>query len=229
MTCPSCRTRKSRRVCPALQARICPVCCGTKRLVEIACPADCSYLASSRSHPPAPVLKRRERDLRFLVPVVQGLSERAYHLLMMLQGGINQHRHSAIPSIDDADVAEAAATLASTYETAARGIIYEHQARSIPAQRLATTLRELVQQVQARAGVTSSVERDAAQALRRVEQAAKAARAELEPSATAYLQLLERLPRELAEKAGGGPDVRPGSHEAFGSPPAAEDPKLVLP
>ena len=39
------------------------------------------------------------------------------------------------------DVAEAAATLASTLETAARGVIYEHQAQAPPAQRLVRDLR----------------------------------------------------------------------------------------
>jgi hypothetical protein len=197
--CPSCRARKPRRSCPALGARICPVCCGTKRVVEIACPSDCGYLASSRTHPPAQALRRRDHDLRFLLPVLHRLPERAYHLLLVLQDGIAEHRHAAIPSIDDADVAEAVATLAGTYETAARGIIYEHQAHSVQAQRLVRGLRELIGAVQRRAGTTSSLEQDLALALRRIEQAARTAREELEPSRTAYLDLLQRLPRDAAE------------------------------
>ena len=44
MVCPLCGERKAKRACPALNRHICAVCCGTKRLVEINCPADCVYL-----------------------------------------------------------------------------------------------------------------------------------------------------------------------------------------
>ena len=41
----------------------------------------------------------------------------------------------------DADVADAAGALAATYETSARGVIYEHQTQSLPAERLRSELR----------------------------------------------------------------------------------------
>ena len=44
MSCPLCRERKGKRHCPAKDERICSVCCGGKRLVEIDCPRDCAYL-----------------------------------------------------------------------------------------------------------------------------------------------------------------------------------------
>ena len=49
MLCPLCGKRNARRACPALGHLICAVCCGTKRLTEIACPSDCGYLATARS------------------------------------------------------------------------------------------------------------------------------------------------------------------------------------
>src|SRR5207247_6809666 len=43
--CPLCGTRRARRGCPALSQQICAICCGTKRLVQIQCPSDCTWLA----------------------------------------------------------------------------------------------------------------------------------------------------------------------------------------
>ncbi|SVD73437.1 uncharacterized protein METZ01_LOCUS426291, partial [marine metagenome] len=63
--CPRCKRRLPRRKCPALGYQICAVCCGTKRLVEINCPSDCGYLASSKAHPPAVVQRQQERDIIF--------------------------------------------------------------------------------------------------------------------------------------------------------------------
>src|SRR5512144_1496237 len=131
MRCPLCGARKARRACPALQQEICAVCCGTKRLTEIRCPADCGYLQSARHHPPAMVRRRDER-------------QRA--ILALVQSVILQHIPNAVPRVVDHDVAEAAAALASSFETAARGIIYEQQPASLPAQRLAADLRQHIEQ-----------------------------------------------------------------------------------
>lgn len=46
--CVSCGKRKGKRSCPALAGLICPRCCGTKRIVEIACPPTCPYLTHER-------------------------------------------------------------------------------------------------------------------------------------------------------------------------------------
>ena len=42
--CPKCNSRKGKRLCPALSAQICSLCCGEHRLRTIPCPSDCSYL-----------------------------------------------------------------------------------------------------------------------------------------------------------------------------------------
>ena len=130
MTCPLCGTRKARRACPALGRDICPLCCGTKRLTEIACPPGCAWLASSKTNPPATVLRQRDRDLRFLAPMLHELPERAYGMLLLLQDVVVRYAATAIPPLRDTDIAEASGMLAATYETASRGIIYEHQATS---------------------------------------------------------------------------------------------------
>ena len=134
--CPVCRERKPKRSCPAVGALICTVCCATKRLVEIQCPPDCVYLASARTHPPAIVQRRQERDVSFIVPLVADLTETQYRLLLMFQSATVKHAASAVPGVRDEDIAAAADAAAATLETARKGIIYEHQAVSVPAQRL---------------------------------------------------------------------------------------------
>jgi len=141
MTCPLCGARRARRACPAVGRDICPVCCGTKRLVEIPCPDSCGYLRAAQAHPPAVQARQRERDAQFIMPMVHQLTEQAYGLLLLLQQVVRRHRDRAIPSINDEDVAQATAALAATLETSARGIIYDHQPASLPAQRLLDDLR----------------------------------------------------------------------------------------
>ena len=195
MVCPLCGSRKAKRACPALNREICPVCCGTKRLTEIACPSGCSYLSASRSHPPAVVQRRQEKDLRFVLPLLEELTDRQYRVLLFFQGLIVQHAGSAVPSLIDADVAEGTAALAATLETAGKGIIYQHQAASLPAQRLVARLEAAFKELSTRAGAAAAaLERDAAVALRRISKAASDARKALpEDEPPVYLKMLGRL------------------------------------
>src|SRR5262245_38523958 len=136
MPCPLCDTRKERRACPALHQTICAVCCGTKRLTEIHCPDDCVYLSSAREHPAAVVKRQQEHDVAILLPTLQGLTERQYQLVFLFQTLIARHTPEGFARLVDDDVAEAAGALASTLETATRGVIYEHAAKSALGQRL---------------------------------------------------------------------------------------------
>jgi hypothetical protein len=72
--CPLCGIRRAKRSCPALGRWICPTCCATKRLREIACPDHCPHLIAARAHPPAVVQRQRERDLSFFVRLFDGLA-----------------------------------------------------------------------------------------------------------------------------------------------------------
>jgi hypothetical protein len=193
--CPSCGVRKPRRSCPALGETICTVCCATKRQVEIACPSDCVYLTSARSHPPAVVQRRQERDLSFVLPLMSDLTETQYRLLLVFQSAVVAHEPAALSSLRDEDIAEAAAAAASTLETARKGIIYEHQAAAVPAQRLTAELGRIAADLAARAGAHQGrIERDAAIVLRRIEQGARSAATALAGDAPpVYLNLLARM------------------------------------
>jgi hypothetical protein len=197
MKCPLCHARPAKRACPGVNREICAVCCGTKRLVEIACPADCPYLASARSHPPAVVQRQQERDLHFLLPRISDLSDTQYQLFLFVQAMVLRHAREAMPGPRDVDVADAAATVAATLETAGKGIIYEHQAASIPAQRLAVEIGRAIGDLAERAGAgRTHLERDAAQALGRLERAAREAEAALPDQAhpaSSWLTLAARL------------------------------------
>lgn len=190
--CSLCGRRRGRRACPALGESICAACCGTKRLVEINCTPECSYLRSSQSHPPAAVQRQRERDLRFLIPLLDGMTERQNQLTLLIQGFLRGDRPDALAMLDD-DVGQAARALAETYETASRGIIYEHSAGVPSAERLGIELRTLIEAQRAEGLHLSDSE--VAVVLRGIETGAREAGSALPGDKTAYLGLLKRVLR----------------------------------
>jgi hypothetical protein len=203
MSCPICHQRKPKRACPALGQQICAVCCGTKRLVEINCPPDCGYLSASRTHPPAVVQRQQELDRAMMLPLVQSLSERQTRLFLMLAAAVSRHQGEAFQRVVDEDVAQAAAALAFTLETVGRGIVYEQQPTSLVASRLMAEMKTLVDEVVKNAG--SALERDAAIALRRIEQGAKAMSAYTSRTGSEATQseLQQLFARVLAPPPGG--------------------------
>ena len=194
MACPLCSTRPAKRRCPALDQAICPVCCGTKRLVEIRCPDTCVYLASSRRHPAASVQRQHELDVALLLPAMANFTDRQSRFFFMFQSIALRHRGDALRPLLDADVAEAAATTAATLETALRGVIYEHAPATLNAQELSGTFRrafeEIVEQVQ---GPRTPLERDAARALRGIEEAARRVGPIAGDTRTGFLGLMRRV------------------------------------
>jgi hypothetical protein len=192
---------------------ICPVCCGTKRLVEINCPSDCPHLATSREHPAAVVKRQQEVDVAVLLPSIAGLTERQNQLFFLFQSVIARSRPDGLARLTDEDVAEAANACASTIETAAKGVLYEHTPTTLPAQKLAGELRALL--AEARQHGATIYDREAAIALRAIE---KGARTLTRPGdSNAYMSLMSRLLQvnkaaETAEGEGGAPaGNKPGS------------------
>ena len=190
MSCPLCGVRKERRACPALGQTICAVCCGTKRLTEIQCPEGCVYLTTAREHPAAVVRRQQEHDVAILLPTIQGLTERQYQLFFLFQTLISRHTPGEFSRLVDDDVAEAAASVASTLETAARGVIYEHAAQSLPAQRLAAEMKTMLAEMRQQGATV--YDREAAIVLRAIERGARDTR-KAEPGDASYLVLMARL------------------------------------
>jgi hypothetical protein len=121
--CPLCSERAGKRYCPAKDAQICAVCCGTKREVEIDCPLSCPYLKASRSYEaekrvPDPELAAKvqkydsafvDRYREFLDPIVYAVAE----------------ERGNSPWLVDNDVIEVYKALSATMKTLSSGIYYE--------------------------------------------------------------------------------------------------------
>lgn len=199
MICPLCGEQKARRACPALGQQICAVCCGTKRLTEIACPSDCVYLAAAREHPPAAAVRRQKHDVATLVRHMRDLSEQQSQLFFLIVTFLLRYQPPELNPLIDEDVAEGMDSLAATFETAARGVIYEHRAASLSAERLASGLKPLL----AEAGRTgeSSFQRAASVVLRRVAMAARQKMTEEAGNRHAFLDLIGRVIQKQDKEA----------------------------
>jgi hypothetical protein len=191
--CPLCRQRSARRSCPALGYQICAVCCGTKRLSEIRCPSECSYLATAREHPPAIAIRRQQHDLDTLVQLVRDFSERQTQLFFLIASFLVRYQPQELQPLIDADVTEAARALAATFETASRGVIYDHRPASLPAERLAVALKQVLQEAGKNAG--SSFERDVAAVLGRMAETSAGDRMAAS-GPRAFVELLARMIRK---------------------------------
>ena len=220
MRCPLCSARPAKRSCPALAREICAVCCGTKRLVEIRCPADCPYLASSRTHPPAAVRRQQDHDLEILAPALGGFSEARQQLFLFVLTLIDRFRGEGLDAASDADAASAAAALDGTYDTASRGLIYEQRPDSIPAQRMADGIKGMFDQLGR--GRPTGFAADASAVLRQIEDRVRAVQRASPADGRAFLDLSGRMARRL-----GGPGVE-GS-ETEGEPAPGEGSSIILP
>jgi hypothetical protein len=119
------------------------------------------------------VKRQHEHDLMLLMPALAELSDRQSRFFFLFQSIAARHPSDPLRPLVDADVAEAAGTLARTLETASRGVIYEAAAQSLPAQELATALRHAFEEVVGELkGPRSPLERDAARALTALAEAA---------------------------------------------------------
>jgi|KBSMisStaDraftv2_1062788.scaffolds.fasta_scaffold23965_3 hypothetical protein len=215
MTCRLCGERRARRACPALGHDICAVCCGTKRLGEIKCPANCGYLAAAREHPPATAVRQQRRDLDTAMHLVRDFNQRQSRIFFLTASFIVQYQPSELHPLVDEDVAEAASALAATFETSARGVIYEHPATTAAGGRLAAALKPLL--TDSGQGGGTAFERDAAVVLRRIEDAARHGQGLGDAAPRALVELLGRV-------------IRPGrGHDDDAAEPPAEPSRLIVP
>lgn len=144
MNCTLCETRKEKRFCPALHARICATCCGTHREVVLDCPSDCLYLKQAREYRRfRPELLEDERWFRQVLVEEDFLD--AHPLLFEdLAESINQ-RALGNSALRDRDVIEALVALVRSFETRANsGLHYEPTPPSLAQQALVEELREVI-------------------------------------------------------------------------------------
>lgn len=132
-----------------------------------------------------------------LLPTIRHLTERQYQLFFLLHTLIARHKPQGLTRLVDSDIVEAAAALAATLETAARGVIYEHTPQSPPAQTLAAEMKAMLAQMREQGATV--YDRETAIVLRAIEQGARDVKAPDEGDA-AYLDLIARL-LQLTESA----------------------------
>ncbi len=206
--CPLCGGGKARRQCPALDRTICPTCCGTKREVDIRCPDTCGWLHTARAHPHAALQRQQDRDAAVVVPLVRGLDDDAYAVLMACLQAAMAHKRDAEPRPLDEDLQQAAAALASTADTAMRGVLYEHQPASPVAARLGRAMSEPLAAA-AEAGMPK-LDHATATAMRRLVDVMTAFRRAAPETPDAFLACLERvLKPQLADATTGRPIASP--------------------
>jgi len=136
---------------------------------------------------------------------VRDLSERQSQLFFLINSFLQRYDAPELQPLGDIDVVEAAAALAATFETAARGLIYDHRPAALPADRLATALRPVIAEAGHHGG--TAFDRDAAVVLRRIEAAAREIGAAEASNRRAYLDLLGRVLREGEDPGAPGGQV----------------------
>jgi hypothetical protein len=136
----------------------------------------------------------------FMGHFLRDLSPPQVELLLMTSAAIQRHQPAILHSLIDEDVAEAAAALASTFETAERGLIYEHRPASLSAERLVAALKLVLTEVATAGG--AGFGRDAALVLRRIADAVHQLKGAEPGSLRAFLDLLGRVIRK--DDAGDG-------------------------
>jgi hypothetical protein len=136
--CPLCRKRAARRECPAKAAKICSICCGTHREVEIDCPSECPHLATGRSWeagrtPPVSAASGAQFSEPFL---------RQHGAVIMEIAESVAAQRASFPALVDADVRLALDALLATVRTLESGLYYETRPEgSLAAASLYTRLR----------------------------------------------------------------------------------------
>jgi len=139
-------------------------------------------------------VRQQQRDLGLLMQFMRDFNERQSQLFFLVTTFLVRYEPPELQAIIDDDVAEAVTALASTYEAASRGVIYEPRPASLPADRLANALKPLV--AEAGQGGGTSFERDAATVLRRVGEALHSLREQEPDQHRAFLDLLGRVIRK---------------------------------
>lgn len=191
MTCPLCQKRPTKRACPAKGAEICAVCCATKRLVEISCPSDCRYLETSQRHPAAVVKRQIDHDLSRLMATVGRLTEQQLQLFFVLQSLVLSYKPEGLVRVTDSDVALATGALATSLESASKGVIFEDSTSSVPAEGLRKSMKPVIEEVTKGGG--SRAEREVAIILRAIERGARHDGGFIPDGETSYLELVGRV------------------------------------
>ena len=127
------------------------------------------------------------------------LSEQQLQLFFLLQSMVLSYKPEGLARLTDADVALASGALASSLETASKGVIFEASTASVVAEGLRRALRPVIDEVTKGGG--SRVEREVAIVLRGMERAAKHEGGLIAEGDASYLDLVARVFQQRPSKA----------------------------
>jgi hypothetical protein len=156
-------------------------------------------------------IRRRQRDVESLLHIVRDFSERQSQLFFLIATFVGTYTPPELHVLRDHELAEAARALAATFETSSRGVIYEHRAQSLPAERFAAALKPVLLEAGKQGG--SAFERDAAVVLKRIAEASDDLRGD---DPRTFIELVGRVIRKWGEAE------PPGDEPADG-------PRLIVP
>lgn len=143
-------------------------------------------------------MRRRRQDREILEPFVRDFSDRQSQLFILIGMFLSGYRPAELQPLIDEDVAQGTEALASTFETASRGVIYEHRPGSLVAGRLVAELKTVL--AEAGKGAGAAFDRDAIVVLRGVREAVDAARASEPENRRAFLDLVTRMVQPLMKE-----------------------------
>ena len=90
--CIFCHERKGKRPCPALGGAICSQCCGTHRVVSIACHSDCVYLDTNVEYQQKRVGDQFEQERRaFYKDLLEQSGDKAAEMFYFLEAVTFKH------------------------------------------------------------------------------------------------------------------------------------------
>jgi hypothetical protein len=162
-------------------------------------------------------VRRQQHDIALLLRWVRDFTEKQQKLFLFVATFVARYRPSDLQRLVDADVEDAARTLAATMETASKGVIYEHPAASAAGSHLIAALKPVL--AEARTSLATN-DGDAVIVLRQIENGCR----ELRASASEERAFVELLGRMTHPQAG-------AAEEASGSAESARDagPRLIVP
>jgi hypothetical protein len=144
MKCVLCDQKKAKRTCPAKNAQICPLCCGTMRVLEISCPESCEYLEAGR--------KRETEDYQKRLQKLDLASREKYQRVISQYQETIAHLEYAISkerllsrNLKDNDVIQVVDILLDTYRTEDKGILYEKASDDLRIESLRHELRKIIE------------------------------------------------------------------------------------
>jgi hypothetical protein len=121
--CPVCSQRSGKRFCPAKTEKICAVCCGSKREIEIDCPSHCTYLRAGWNYE----AEKREPDADLASKINQFDDNFIHHMSPVLDELSREVVAERLQSnwLVDNDLIEVYKALIATMKTLSSGIYYE--------------------------------------------------------------------------------------------------------